>query len=746
MTETSATLVNSLSSFQLLPPDQLTEVSQSLLKQCPEPRALAGELVKRRWLTHHQATLLLSGKAQELLLGSYVVLERLGEGGMGSVVKARHQKLDRVVAVKMIRKDKDGSPDAVRRFRREIQAASRLAHPNIVQALDADQNGDTLFLVMELVEGTDLARLVKKNGAMPIGQACNAIRQAALGLQHAHEKGLVHRDIKPANLMVSKTGVIKIADLGLACWRRDENEESASRGITREGSVIGTVDYVAPEQATDSRSVDIRADLYSLGCAFYYLLTAQVPFPGGQAIEKLYRHRFEEPKPLAELRPEIPAAIVDVVQRLMAKKPEDRYQTPAALADDLEQLMRAGLKGPAAKPRAPKGRGRRRVLYVASAALVPLLVGAWFLDPFAGSKETAASTPVKLSIQPTAAPTVAPTQVAVIPPPVWPAPATQPRVETPLSKPPILTPHPPTAASPTGERRLNGHSGMVTSLALSPDGNTLLSGSTDQTLRLWDWRTGNLLRTLTGHKEPIHCAVFSPDGARIASAGGLNWDGKDIAIRIWDASTAAELKRLAGHSQHASTLLFTADGRKLLSGSLDKDFRLWDMDSGKDVRPPKRLAGYLFGMAMTPDGAHVFAAGRDKAAWLLDMGSGEVVRSFSGHAEPIYSVAVSADGAFGVTASGDRTVRLWNLKTGDEVRSYEGHTDGVNSVVFSRDGTRLLSAGRDRTIRLWDTRTGREITRLSGHNSHVRRAIFTPDERGVISACEGLIAVWPLPR
>jgi len=741
MTETSATLVNSLSSFQLLPPDQLTEVAQSLLKQCPEPRALAGELVKRRWLTAHQARVLLAGNPQELLLGSYVVLERLGEGGMGSVFKARHQKLDRTVAVKMIRKDKDGSPDAVRRFRREIEAASRLQHPNIVQALDADQNGDALFLVMELVEGTDLARLVKKNGPLPVGQACNAIRQAALGLQHAHEKGLVHRDIKPANLMVSKAGVVKVADLGLARWKREEGEESASRGITREGSVIGTVDYLAPEQATDSRSVDIRADLYSLGCAFYYLLTGQVPFPGGQAIEKLYRHRFEEPKPLAEVRPETPAAVIAVVRRLMAKKPEERYQTPAEVATELEQLMRSGFKGAGKAPAAPR-QGRRRALIAAGAALVPLLMAAWFLNPFGGGGPTVAATPVKLSIQPTAAPPAAPpTAVAVAPPtrPASVAPVTQ-RQEP--SRPPI-TPDP--VPTPTGnDRRLTGHTSSVTCLALSPDGNALLSGAMDNTLRLWDWRTGKLLRTLTGHKEPVRAAIFSPDGTRILSSGGM-WDGKDLAIHIWDASTGTEIKRFTGHIQTVNALAFTVDGQKLLSGGADKDLRLWDLTAGKELRPATRVTNYLYCLTPTPDGAHVLAGGRHKSFWLIDVASGEVVRAFNGHSDAIHSIAVNADGTLGVSGSNDRSIRMWNLKTGEETRRLD-YPDAVNSVALSRDGARLLTANRDRTIRLLDLRSGQEITKFTAHNSSVTRAIFTPDERGVISCCEGLIAVWPLPR
>ena len=202
---------------------------------------------------------------------------------MGQVFKARNWKLGRIVALKLIRKERLDSPDAIRRFQREVRAAAALSHPNIVLAYDADQIGGTHLLVMECIEGaSDLAKLVKKNGPLPVAQACEYIRQAALGLQHAFERGLVHRDIKPANLLLTADGkTVKILDMGLARLDQKAGDGEASSTMTQEGAVMGTPDYIAPEQAMESHTVDIRADLYSLGCTFYYLLTAKVPFPGG---------------------------------------------------------------------------------------------------------------------------------------------------------------------------------------------------------------------------------------------------------------------------------------------------------------------------------------------------------------------------------------------------------------------------------------------------------------------------------
>ena len=328
-------LLDSLRQHRLLDTKQLEELTSL---DFPDPKALAGELIRRDWITPYQANQLLNGKGQELVLGSYILLERLGEGGMGQVFKARHRNLGRISAIKLIRKERLASPDAVRRFQREVRSAAALAHPNIVLAYDADEIAGTHLLVMEYIEGAiDLAKLVKKNGPLSVDKACDYIRQAALGLQHAYERGMVHRDIKPANLLLTTDGkLVKVLDMGLARLDQpSEEEDDKSSTMTQEGAVMGTPDYIAPEQALDTHTVDIRADLYSLGCAFYYLLTGRVPFPGGTLLQKLNKHQNEEPLRVEKLRPEVPPEVAKVVRTLMAKKPQDRYQTPAEVATAL---------------------------------------------------------------------------------------------------------------------------------------------------------------------------------------------------------------------------------------------------------------------------------------------------------------------------------------------------------------------------------------------------------------------------
>jgi serine/threonine protein kinase len=354
--DTLADFLEALRNSNVLTPPQL-ELVETLAKQIADPRQLAKELVARQLLTPFQAKMIWNGRGDELVLGSYLLLDPIGEGGMGIVYKAKHRRMERIVALKVIRKQRLSNPEAVRRFRREILAVAQLSHPNVVMAFDADQAGDVHFFAMEYVDGIDLTRWVRERGVLPVRQACDYIRQAALGLQHAFEQGMVHRDIKPSNLLVvlprgsatdsSRTisagpngfGLVKLLDLGLARVGEDGAGKEPSH-LTQEGLVVGTPDFLAPEQAKNASKVDIRADLYALGCTLYYLLSGQVPFPGGTPTEKMIRHYTEPPTPITQLRPDVPPGVAAILDKLMAKRPEDRYQTPIELADALEPYCR----------------------------------------------------------------------------------------------------------------------------------------------------------------------------------------------------------------------------------------------------------------------------------------------------------------------------------------------------------------------------------------------------------------------
>ena len=353
----AAALVDILAQQPLLGRAQLEEVTQTLKLHFPEPRTLAGELLKRGWLTAYQVNQLLQGRGPGLVLGSYVLLERLGEGGIGQVFKARHAHMDRVVALKLMRPELVADAELVGRFTREIKVIARLDHPHIVRAYDAGPIGAAFFLAMEFVPGTDLSQLVKKQGPLPVVQACDYIHQAALGLQYAHEQGMVHRDIKPSNLLVTEKAeagparLVKVADLGLARLCRPDKAEAVGTGDKTEAltspaavMVMGTIDYMAPEQAVDFHGADIRADIYSLGCTFYYLLTGQPAYSGTTA-QKMLKHQQGALPDIRQARPEVPATVADVLTRMLAKRPEDRYQTPGEVAAALAPL--AGSTTPA---------------------------------------------------------------------------------------------------------------------------------------------------------------------------------------------------------------------------------------------------------------------------------------------------------------------------------------------------------------------------------------------------------------
>ncbi|MFO0968975.1 MAG: serine/threonine-protein kinase [Gemmataceae bacterium] len=318
---------------------------RKVLKQLPDrarPRTIARALVQTGVITKFQAEHLLLGRAKGFFLGPYRILALLGQGGMGRVYQALHQTMNRVVALKVLAPSVLKTSRARKLFQREVQAAAQLNHPNIVTAYDAGLIEGRHYLAMEFVDGPNLEQLVRAQGPLPIGQACEIIRQAALGLQSAHEHGMVHRDIKPANLLLQRLKSatdykVKILDFGLARLNESRAEGMGSETImTPDNTVMGTPDFLSPEQARDLHAVDIRSDVYSLGCSFYYLLTGMVPFPGGSTLEKLVRHGKQDPTPAEDLRPGLIAPVGEILRKMMAKDRTQRFQTPDEVAEALE--------------------------------------------------------------------------------------------------------------------------------------------------------------------------------------------------------------------------------------------------------------------------------------------------------------------------------------------------------------------------------------------------------------------------
>lgn len=305
-----------------------------------DAQALADFLVQRKLLTLWHCEKLFDRKYKGFFLGKYKLLERLGAGGMSAVYLAQHTMMHRLHAIKVLPKDRVEDSSYLARFKREAKAAASLDHPNIVRAYDIDNERDQYYLVMEYVKGRDLLEVVRdlnsRGELLDAALAANYTAQAAYGLQHAHESGLVHRDIKPANLLVDSRGVVKILDMGLALFSSDE---TASLTITHNENVLGTADYLSPEQALSSHDVDHRADIYSLGCTLYFLLTGHPPFPDGSLAQRIAKHQSEKPADIRRDRPDCPQELIAICARMMEKKAEDRYPRAAEVAEALTDWL-----------------------------------------------------------------------------------------------------------------------------------------------------------------------------------------------------------------------------------------------------------------------------------------------------------------------------------------------------------------------------------------------------------------------
>jgi serine/threonine protein kinase len=302
-----------------------------------DARSVAEILVRDGLLTQFQADQLLQGKWRGFHVGKYRILERIGSGGMGQVFLCRHIQLPSLIAMKVLPPSKASSPSALGRFYREARAAASLDHPHLVRTHDIGQDGELHYIVMEYIHGPNLLDVVKKSGPLSIERTVTYLYHIADALDYAHKKGLVHRDIKPGNILIDRYGKARLLDLGLARFCHDEEDNLTV--MYDDKMVLGTADYVAPEQIANSHHADIRADIYSLGATAYYLLAGHPIFPTGTVSQKLIWHGSKEPTPIGQIRPDVPEELAAVVMRMLAKEPRKRYQTPAELQAALLPLL-----------------------------------------------------------------------------------------------------------------------------------------------------------------------------------------------------------------------------------------------------------------------------------------------------------------------------------------------------------------------------------------------------------------------
>lgn len=666
--------------------------------------------------------------APRSVIGPYQLINKLGQGGMGAVYQARHLKLEKLVALKILSPHLVGDAAAVQRFEREMKAVGKLEHPNIVRAMDAGEVEGTHFLVMEYVEGVDLHRLVKNGGPQPLGAACRLIRQAALALAYAHERGLVHRDIKPSNLFLTNAGQLKVLDLGLA-----KLGPSGVDSLTNTGASMGTPDYMSPEQWTDMRLVDHRSDLYALGCTLYFLLLGRPPFGDDQhstVASKMNGHISGEAPLLRATLPDIPREIEAVYKQLLAKQRNARPSSGHELADALAPFADADdqpispRRFRAASWRPMSGNRKTWFGIALATTTVVMIVGCAFFFFFKNRRQPVAQRPGQTPAQQAAAPST---------------------VRDPASK---------QSTPPTNIREDNDTAPNNTELEIpEPEDNGSATGLPNRRNLPPGESSSQQGFSRTPRQRTGSDFVGGPGsktGSQLPSHGGIaqvRLDTSSGSIRRGDEVQLPVLAEFVGHSGPIRATSFSRSQRYLATASDDQTIRIWDLKLWKPVGCLRGYSASVRCVAFSPNDELVAWSGAGfftmpVMVWNLRQNKLEAAFEFTEETSPsqVNSLAFSSDGKL-LAAAGSGPVHVWSIaqkKLLHRLNWQVSFPSYAYGVAFSPDNM-LLAAGchggdgidTPECVRTWKVPSGDPVDRFSG-DSNVT-ALSHDDVRGAVS-------------
>jgi serine/threonine protein kinase len=618
-------------------------------------------------------------------LAHFDVMRIIGRGGMGIVLEAFDSRLQRNVALKVLDPELAQDETARQRFCREARAAASISHENVVAVHQVEHaaEGELPYLVMQLIAGETLEQRLLREKPLPLKEIVRIGLQTAQGLAAAHAQGLTHRDIKPANILLEPPlGRVKLTDFGLARIADDVK-------LTRTGYVTGTPLYMAPEQALGESS-DPRSDLFSLGAILYEMCAGQPPFQGNSALAVLKQITDVKHRPVRELNPVIPDWLAETVDDLLAKKPEDRYQSAADLVEVLEfawtRMRTSSDELPAVCQQERKQRTARSRIVFAAVGAAFLLIGLFagmFLPRWSNSPAALVS-----SAEP----------VAVLP----------------------------------------ANSGSVWAVSFDPKSDTVAMAVEDGSVRLWDWPKKSIQETIDAHRGTVWASRFSEDGAFLATAGD------DGLLKVWSRAKPQPLQ-VYEHPNAVRGLAIGKDG-KLFAGDRKGGLHVWSLGSTEPVITTQQ-PGAVYAVAIAPDGKTLATAGSDKVVRLWNPDTLTQRLPLEGHAGPIYGLSFNPNGERLASAGWDGKIHIWETGTGQPLHTWDGQSGDVWSITFSPQGKTIASGGTDGSVRLWDADSGKLLATYLGHNTTVHAISFNHDGSLLASGGrDGAVRIWRMNR